>query len=171
MFLFFILNLSTVSNLYSSTAETGTNDILSQGISQPLPKKRRATTQFDTLIETMTSISNKKIDTFVKGVEDNVSPELRHFFLSLASTVDKFDNYNQALAKKRIMDIVTDMEFGRIQQQYNNSSNWSSINNSVYPTNSNNTHTNVENHTSTLPNTMEQPLYNNPMWSSTNQIL
>lgn len=65
----------------------------------------------------MTEISNKKIDIIAKEMENDVSPDIHHFFSSLSRTVDKFDAYNQAIAKKRILDVITEIEIAKIQQQ------------------------------------------------------
>lgn len=149
---------------------TATNSLFGFNQSKQLQKRKRVVkNKFDTLIDTMTAISNKKIDTFVKGIEDDVAPDLRHFFSSLSRTVSKFDEYNRALVKKRIMDIVMDMDIYRLQQrrrqqpqhiQNNHNSNWSS-------SYTNQTHTNTQ-----FSNISGEPhtniAYANPTYSNEN---
>lgn len=78
------------------------------------PKRRRSKNNFETMIETMTEISNKKIDVFLKSREDDSQIEIRHFFSSIGRTVEKFSLYDQAIAKKKILDIVTEIDLQRI---------------------------------------------------------
>lgn len=40
---------------------------------------------------------------------------LRDFFTSICRTVEKFSQYDQAIVKKRIMDLVTDMQIGKLR--------------------------------------------------------
>lgn len=82
----------------------------------PPPKRKRAT-KLDTALEAMNQISNRKIDLFVKQMEDGVSPELRDFFSSISRTVNKFDAYNQIIVKKKILDLVTNMELEQFRSR------------------------------------------------------
>lgn len=112
--------LSTISSIECHHDDDIVENTSSFASSHSQKRKRLSKNKFDTLIDTMTAISNKKIDTFVKGIEDDVDTELRHFFSSLSRTVSKFDEFNQALAKKRIMDVVIEMEFARLKQPQQN---------------------------------------------------
>lgn len=82
----------------------------------PPPKRKRAT-KLDTALDAMNQISNRKIDLFVKQMEDGVSPELRDFFSSISRTVNKFDAYSQIIVKKKISDLVTNMELEQFRNR------------------------------------------------------
>lgn len=78
-------------------------------------RKRRANrSKFDTVVEKMTELSNKKMDLFLQ-TQKSECPELRDFFMSICGTVEKFSQYDQAIVKKRIMDLVTDMQIEKLR--------------------------------------------------------
>lgn len=62
--------------------------------------RRNKVDKFDKLIETITDISNKKINTFLK-LNGDIPPELSDFFASIGRTVAKFNPYEQAVIKKK----------------------------------------------------------------------
>lgn len=62
----------------------------------------------------MTELSNKKMDLFLQ-TQQSECPELRDFFTSICRTVEKFSQYDQAIVKKRIMDLVTDMQIEKLR--------------------------------------------------------
>lgn len=84
---------------------------------QSQQKKRRRNNKFDAVIETMTEISNKKIETFMKFNESDIPPGLRDFFGSVSRSVATFNSYDQAIIKKKIMDLVTEYELKTLEDQ------------------------------------------------------
>lgn len=103
--------------------------------------KRKRKNNFDTVMEKMTEISNKRIDVFMRAKEIDGSPEIRDFFTSISRTVEKFSSYDQAIAKKRVLDLITDIELGRIQSSSSTGGYYSP--NTAWP--NNNYHTQQQN--------------------------
>lgn len=78
-------------------------------------RKRNNHDKFDVIIEAMTEISNKKIEAFMKLREDDMQPAIRSFFESVSRTVTSFSSYDQAVIKKKILDLVTEYELKTLQ--------------------------------------------------------
>lgn len=70
----------------------------------------------------MTEISNKKMDFFLK-TQQSECPELRDVFMSICRTVEKFSQYDQAVVKKKILDIVTDTQIEQLRVESNAQTN------------------------------------------------
>lgn len=90
-------------------------------LTQQPKKKRSRKNNFDSVIEVMSDISNKKMDMLMNMKDNDVSPEIRDFFLSISRTVEKFTTYNQAIIKKRIFDMVNEFEIGMLNGPSNSS--------------------------------------------------
>lgn len=97
------------------------DDTTSTFLTQQPKKKRSRRNNFDTVIEAMSDISNKRMDILMKLKENDVSPEIRDFFLSISRTVEKFNTYNQAIIKKRIFDMVNEFELSMLNGSSNSS--------------------------------------------------
>lgn len=68
---------------------------------QQSKRRRKSKNNLDSIIEKITEISNKKMDMLMKIKENDVSPDIRDFFISISRTVEKFSSYDQAIAKKK----------------------------------------------------------------------
>lgn len=109
---------SYLIELLSTMSNVDTSNIVGDNLEMRQLSKRKRTgkDKFESVIEAMSEISNRKIDAILKIKEDNGVPaELRDFFKSVSGSVAKFSAYDQAIVKKKIIDLITEIEIKSLE--------------------------------------------------------